>query len=563
MTDQRGMTLVETMIALVVLSVLSASGIVGLLALLNMSASADVQSKTDALLSGASEALKQMDYRPCATPAGYQQAFVQYEAQVDPSARLRQDSGASVTVTAVDAGPRCDTGVDAGVQIIELTATARGRSRTASLVKRDPNAAPDGPVAVIDAPTVMSSGTDLLYTVSLTARASTATFGIMKLDWDCGPDALTDADHPRTYTTYTVADPTVLCTFLAPAVGRPAVDRTISLTVTDVKLATDSTTRVIAVPPSSTFRALPTASFTYVQTSTAPQGNDYNPGTVVFNASTSSSSDGSGLTFRWTFGDAAAGVSNQATVVNPTHVYYSPGTFSVTLTVTDDFGLSSSQTQIVTVKDSGKKLPTVVFSASPSTGVAPQLVSFDSTGTKANAAGASLTPSSYVWSFGDGGNASGANPTHRYTAAGTYTVTLAVTDSLGNTASTASTVTYTTLQVPPVFIMYDARGEFFHGGDFYFSWTNAAGSPGDSIYYEIEVRATAGCLAFGTQTRTVAASGSAGSPQSYDWYTPMPATNVCLGSNYQYRVRTKRVSPTEGTTFSDWTARSTFHISHT
>jgi YD repeat-containing protein len=38
---------------------------------------------------------------------------------------------------------------------------------------------------------------------------------------------------------------------------------------------------------------------------------------------------------------------------------------------------------------------------------------------------------SYSWSFGDGGTASGSSPTHAYASSGAYTVTLTVTDNLG------------------------------------------------------------------------------------------------------------------------------------
>ncbi len=46
----------------------------------------------------------------------------------------------------------------------------------------------------------------------------------------------------------------------------------------------------------------------------------------------------------------------------------------------------------------------------------------------------------YDWSFGDGDGAEGAAPTHTYAAAGTYSVTLTVTDSLGSTGRVTRSV---------------------------------------------------------------------------------------------------------------------------
>jgi len=51
------------------------------------------------------------------------------------------------------------------------------------------------------------------------------------------------------------------------------------------------------------------------------------------------------------------------------------------------------------------------------------------------------TISSYAWTFGDGGTSTSASPSHTYTAAGTYTVTLKVTDNTGATNSTSKSIT--------------------------------------------------------------------------------------------------------------------------
>ncbi|HEX7815186.1 protease pro-enzyme activation domain-containing protein [Dyella sp.] len=51
------------------------------------------------------------------------------------------------------------------------------------------------------------------------------------------------------------------------------------------------------------------------------------------------------------------------------------------------------------------------------------------------------TISSYAWTFGDGGTSTSASPSHTYSAAGTYTVTLKVTDSTGATNTKTGSVT--------------------------------------------------------------------------------------------------------------------------
>jgi hypothetical protein len=68
--------------------------------------------------------------------------------------------------------------------------------------------------------------------------------------------------------------------------------------------------------------------------------------------------------------------------------------------------------------------PTANFSGSPTSGFVPLTVQFadESTG----------SPTSWDWTFGDGGTSTAQNPGHTYDAVGTYTVTLTVANADGS-----------------------------------------------------------------------------------------------------------------------------------
>jgi len=83
--------------------------------------------------------------------------------------------------------------------------------------------------------------------------------------------------------------------------------------------------------------------------------------TVVFDASGSIDSDGVIVSYVWDFGDGTQGTGKA-----PTHVYQSPGHYTVTLTVTDDAGLTSSVTMVVTVSAQAPSPPPVEKVSSPS-----------------------------------------------------------------------------------------------------------------------------------------------------------------------------------------------------
>ncbi len=89
--------------------------------------------------------------------------------------------------------------------------------------------------------------------------------------------------------------------------------------------------------------------------------------------------------------------------------------------------------------------PTAVFTASPTAGQAPLVVSFNGSGS--SSPGATIT--GYSWNFGTGSPGSGVTTSKSYTAAGTFSVTLTVTDSRNMTAtSPAQTITVTSAPPP-------------------------------------------------------------------------------------------------------------------
>ena len=65
------------------------------------------------------------------------------------------------------------------------------------------------------------------------------------------------------------------------------------------------------------------------------------------NVSFTHSSSGTNNTYAWNFGDAASGASNTAVGATATHTYTAEGTYSVTLTVTNDCGSDSEVKSIV------------------------------------------------------------------------------------------------------------------------------------------------------------------------------------------------------------------------
>ena len=227
----------------------------------------------------------------------------------------------------------------------------------------------------------------------------------------------------------------------APAAPSLMPSSPVRMTVSATPLGGDtnsSNSRTIVVelvPPAGTpgENSLPQPAFT-IAPAVANVGQS-----VSFDASTTKD-DGNFCAARcayiWDFGDFTTGGGSAIS-----HTYTLPNTYTVTLTVIDDRGGVASLARSLTVN--GPTPPVAQFSALPAAPAVGVAVTFDGT---ASAVGAGATITQYDWSFGDGSattTTTAPATVKTYSAAGTYVVTLTVTDSLGRKATRTSTIVVT------------------------------------------------------------------------------------------------------------------------
>jgi PKD repeat protein len=146
------------------------------------------------------------------------------------------------------------------------------------------------------------------------------------------PCQFTNTSTPATGLTYEwdFGDGTPKVTDASPAhTFATAGDKSVSLKVTNASGATN--TKTSTVPVAAGTNQPPTASFTLPATC--------NAGTPCGFHSTSSDADGQVTTSHWDFGDQSGTTDTPG---DATHTYQNPGTYTVTLTVTDNGGATST-----------------------------------------------------------------------------------------------------------------------------------------------------------------------------------------------------------------------------
>lgn len=164
----------------------------------------------------------------------------------------------------------------------------------------------------------------------------------------------------------------------------------------------------------------PVASFTRTPTVAVAQP----PLTVNFTDTTSNTP----TSWLWNFGDGTT-----STLQSPSHTYTTAGLFNVSLTATNSAG-----SDVVTVPACVQTVVTPIANftyAGATSGVTPLTVAFADTSVN--------SPTSWLWNFGDGTTSSLQSPSHTYSANGTFTVTLTVTNAAGSSVKTISNLVST------------------------------------------------------------------------------------------------------------------------
>jgi PKD repeat protein len=146
-----------------------------------------------------------------------------------------------------------------------------------------------------------------------------------------------------------------------------------------------------------------------------------------------------GFSIVWNFGDGSQPVTG-ANLNNTSHQFSTPGTYTVSVTATDQNGLQATASATIIIRDT------------------PPSVSLGPTQSVAKNTPVTLTPTlnpdnplwsyTYAWTLGDGTSASGPTVTESFASLGTYTVSVLVTDPFGGSGT--GSVTINVVNQPPV-----------------------------------------------------------------------------------------------------------------
>lgn len=151
---------------------------------------------------------------------------------------------------------------------------------------------------------------------------------------------------------------------------------------------------------------------TITVTCVSPTAN-YTQTTNYLTATFTNSSTGLPTSYSWTFGDGST-----STLQNPTHSYATSGTYNACLTATNVCGTNTYCQNVVI------NCPVPVLNWSNTTsGLSATFTDLTTN-----------SPTNWLWNFGDGTTSTMQNPTHVYSAPGTYNVCLFSGNPCGNSS---------------------------------------------------------------------------------------------------------------------------------
>ncbi|MEX0406578.1 PKD domain-containing protein [Aquibium sp. LZ166] len=164
---------------------------------------------------------------------------------------------------------------------------------------------------------------------------------------------------------------------------------------------------------------------------------------VDFDAGQSTDPDNNLVGYRWDFGNGKKAQGERRSIT-----YFQPGTYTVTLTVTDGSGqdnADASDTTTVTVLDAPNETPVARVDENRPAAI-DEPVAFSG----ARSADPDGNILSYRWDFGDGSSADGRETVHAYARSGTYVARLTIRDDSGLSNDTASAERVIRVNEPPV-----------------------------------------------------------------------------------------------------------------
>ena len=140
------------------------------------------------------------------------------------------------------------------------------------------------------------------------------------------------------------------------------------------------------------------------------------------------------------------------------YAYNEAGSFQVTLTVTDQAGLTNTAEHALVVRPVVEVVPPTATISGPSHAFTNEAVTFNGSGSLAG----DRPIASYAWDMGDGTTKSGATVEHAYSAPNSYEVRLTVTDEDGKTNSSSQMILVqpTVEAVPPTAVIEGPASAF-------------------------------------------------------------------------------------------------------